>query len=182
MKRIVIKVGGAFLDNLTLAKPLMETISALKHSHQIVLVHGGGNAVEKLLTELGQTSEKLDGLRVTPASQIDYVVGALSGTVNKKLCAMAKQNNLLPTGLSLADGDIAQCQQISTQLGCVGQVSKAGGNLINTLLNNGYFPIISSIGANQDSLQTGGQLLKILLTKHGRTATPIPILQKRTVL
>lgn len=161
MNRIVIKVGGAFLDDLTLAKPLMETISALKKSHQIVLVHGGGNAVEKLLAELGQTSEKLDGLRVTPTSQIDYVVGALAGTVNKKLCALAKQNDLQPTGLSLADGDIAECQQISAQLGCVGRVSKAGGNLINALLNKGYFPIISSIGSNVDSEQIGGQLLNV---------------------
>lgn len=161
MKRIVIKVGGAFLDDLTLAIPLMETISTLNRSFQIVLVHGGGNAVEKLLAELGQTSEKLDGLRVTPASQIDYIVGALSGTVNKKLCALAKQNGLLPTGVSLADGDIAQCQQISNQLGCVGRVLKGGENLINALLNNGYFPIISSIGANEDSVQTGGQLLNV---------------------
>lgn len=161
MKRIVIKVGGAFLDDIALAKPLMETISTLKQSHQVVLVHGGGNAIEKLLSELGQTSEKLEGLRVTPASQIDYVVGALSGTVNKKLCALAKQNGLLPTGLSLTDGDIAECQQISAQLGCVGQVSKAGENLINALLNNGYFPIISSIGSNVDCEQTGGQLLNV---------------------
>lgn len=161
MKQIVIKVGGAFLDDLSLAKPLMETISTLKQSHQIVLVHGGGNAVEKLLSELGQTSEKIHGLRVTPASQIDYVAGVLAGTVNKKLCALAKQNGLLPAGLSLADGDIAECQQISAQLGCVGQVSKAGGNLINALLNNGYFPIISSIGSNVDCEEIGGQLLNI---------------------
>ncbi len=160
-KQIVIKVGGAFLDDLSLAQPLIETLSLLKNSHEVVLVHGGGNAVEKLLTEVGQSSAKLDGLRITPTTQIDYVVGALAGTVNKKLCALAKQNNILATGLSLADGDIAQCHKISEQLGCVGQVSKAGKNLINTLLSNGYFPIISSIGSDAESSLSGGQLLNV---------------------
>ncbi len=156
MNSIVVKVGGAFLDDPKQAQPLLKVLSEVQSSNKVVLVHGGGNAVESLLKQLGQSSEKIDGLRVTPATQIDYVVGALAGTVNKNLCSMAIQSGLNPVGLSLADGKMTTSEQIHPKLGCVGQVLASQSDLLELLLDKHYLPIVSSIGVDAQ-----GNLLNI---------------------
>lgn len=156
MSVVVIKVGGAFLQNVAAALDLLEAIKQLQTTHQVVLVHGGGSAVEQLLKDLGMTSNKLNGLRITPDDQIDYVVGALAGTNNKNLCGLAIQSAITPVGLCLADGGMTQCEQISEQLGCVGKVSANNPLLLQQLLAGGFLPIISSIGADDK-----GKLLNV---------------------
>lgn len=148
MSTMVIKVGGAFLDNSELALSLLKTFSQLRESYSLVVVHGGGNAVEKLLQDLGQTSSKIDGLRVTPAEQIDYVVGALAGTANKQLCGLAIRAGLKPVGLCLADGNMTTSVAISPELGCVGKVVASDPALLTTLMAAEFIPIVSSIGAD----------------------------------
>ena len=75
----VVKVGGSLLASTDNAKPLMSAIKKLQEEVDIVLVHGGGDIAQTLLQQLGYTSEKLDGIRITPPEQLPYVVGALAG-------------------------------------------------------------------------------------------------------
>lgn len=156
MSLLVVKVGGAFLDNASISRAFFKALSLVKTQHQVVLVHGGGSSVERLLEDLQLKSAKIDGLRITPKSQINYVVGALAGTVNKQLCAQAKQSGINTVGLSLFDGNMTQTTKINQQLGCVGLATCADKTLLTTLLDGGYLPIISSIGANQE-----GELLNV---------------------
>ncbi len=156
MRIAVVKVGGAFLDDPEQAKPLLQYLHEQAQEQPVVIVHGGGNAVESLLKELGQSSEKIDGLRVTPEHQIDYVVGALAGTVNKTLCGLAISMGLNPVGLSLADGRMAHSQAISDRLGRVGEVHSGDATLLTLLLSHNFLPVVSSIGADQQ-----GRLLNI---------------------
>lgn len=156
MKTLVIKVGGAFLDSAEKALPLLHTLLTLQQSARVVLVHGGGNAVEKLLHQLGQSSVKINGLRVTPDTQIGYIVGALAGTANKQLCGLAIQTGLNPVGLCLADGKTTISEVVSPALGRVGQVVSGHSALLELLLNAGYLPIVSSIGADEQ-----GDLLNV---------------------
>lgn len=150
MKRLVIKVGGAFLDSPSNADALFAVIKNLQKSFDIVLVHGGGNSVELLLAELGLTSEKIDGLRVTPDDHIGYVVGALAGTANKQLCGLAHRNDVNNVGLSLADGNMTKCRQLDQQLGAVGKIVSKDNKLLCCLLEQHYLPIVSSIGCDID--------------------------------
>ncbi len=156
MKPIVIKVGGAFLEDNQAALNLLQSIKQLQSTHPVVLVHGGGNAVELLLQDLGLSSSKLNGLRVTPEEHIGYVVGALAGTTNKSLCGLAIQQGIVPVGLSLADGSITLSKQVSPELGSVGSVTANNPKLLSQLLDNNFLPIISSIGADEN-----GKLLNI---------------------
>lgn len=156
MKTVVIKVGGAILDDLDLAFSLFTVLKDMQAKHHVVLVHGGGKGVESLLVKLGLKSEKLHGLRVTPPDQIDYVVGALAGSANKKLCALAKKAGLNPVGLSLFDGNSLTCEQISPKLGQVGSAKPKDPAFLKSLLSNGLFAVISSIGADQE-----GNLLNV---------------------
>lgn len=150
MKRLVIKVGGAFLDSPSHAEALFTVIKSLQENYWIVLVHGGGNSVEQLLSQLGLKSEKINGLRVTPEAHIGYVVGALAGTANKQLCALAHRNTVNNVGLSLADGSMTKCLPLDQQLGSVGKVVSKNNKLLLSLLEQHYLPIVSSIGCDND--------------------------------
>jgi acetylglutamate kinase len=150
MKRLVIKVGGAFLDSPSHAEQLFTVIKTLQRNYWVVLVHGGGNSVEQLLKKLGLKSEKINGLRVTPEEHIGYVVGALAGTANKQLCALAHRNMVNNIGLSLADGNMTKCLPLDKQLGAVGKVVSQDNKLLISLLEQHYLPIVSSIGCDNE--------------------------------
>lgn len=148
---LVIKLGGAVLNSPQALANLFEAMSAIK-DQPLVLVHGGGIIVENLLSGLGLSSEKIDGLRVTPAEQIDYVVGALAGTSNKKLSAQALKAGLSAVGLCLGDAGLTQVTQLDPRLGNVGDCQAGNPALLNTLLDAGHLPVISSIGINDGEL------------------------------
>lgn len=63
--------------------------------------------------------KKKNGLRVTPADQIDIITGALAGTANKTLLAWAKKHQIAAVGLFLGDGDSVKVTQLDEELGHV---------------------------------------------------------------
>jgi acetylglutamate kinase len=156
MKSLVIKVGGAFMQGEPEALALLKVISQLQQQYRVVLVHGGGPMVEELLQGLGLHSQKIEGLRVTPEEHIPYVVGALAGTANKQLCALAIKAGLNSVGLCLADGQTTQCKVISEELGAVGTAQAGNSQLLDSVLAAGMLPIVSSIGADEQ-----GNLLNV---------------------
>jgi acetylglutamate kinase len=155
-KTVVIKVGGAFMQSEEAAVELLSVLKQLQETHQFVLVHGGGPMVEELTSALGFTTKKLDGLRVTPKDQLPFIVGALAGTANKQLCALAIKSSLTPVGLSLADGGISHCSKIKPELGAVGHAVAQDDTLLKSLVSQGFLPVVSSIGADEQ-----GNLLNI---------------------
>lgn len=153
---VVIKVGGALLDNPQMAAQLLAEIKTLQNQRPVILVHGGGPLVETLLAAMQLTSTKIDGLRVTPDEQMPFVCGALAGSANKSLCGLAISAGITPVGLSLMDGGMTQCQILNEKYGAVGVPSVGKPTLLNTVLESGFLPVISSIGSNRD-----GRLLNI---------------------
>ena len=139
-----------------LALELLGVIQQLQQQMPVVLVHGGGPMVEELLAQLNMSSNKINGLRVTPAEQMPLIAGALAGTANKQLCGLAIRAGLTPVGLSLADGNMCQGQVLAAELGRVGEVKAGDDTLLRLLTSNNMLPIISSIGADAE-----GQLLNI---------------------
>lgn len=156
MSIIVIKVGGAILDNQAALQRLLSEIRQQQSSHQVVLVHGGGALVDQWLSGLGWVSEKRDGLRVTPAEQMPVVTGALAGAANKTVCALALAQGITAVGLSLMDAGTVTCQPLAACYGAVGIAQPGNAQLVTLLLAQGYLPIISSIGAD-----TQGNLLNV---------------------
>ncbi|RUO38384.1 hypothetical protein CWE13_01710 [Aliidiomarina shirensis] len=153
----VIKVGGALLEDSADERdhsPLKTLLAALAKSQQpFVLVHGGGSAVDSMLHNAGLSSEKINGQRVSAPEHMDIIVGALAGTTNKKLVQAAQGNGFSAVGISLADGPLWHMENVPA-LGMVGQptvngFSSAGKALLHTLINNGFTPVISSIGLTE---------------------------------
>lgn len=155
-KTLVIKVGGALLESADSLIAFFSELKKIREHQKVVVVHGGGALVQKLLTDLSLTSEKKDGLRITPAEHMPYVVGGLAGTANKQMLSSALTVGDKAVGISLADGGDLQCSVSDPDLGRVGQVESGSAELINTLLESGYLPLVSSIGADSQ-----GNLLNV---------------------
>ncbi len=156
MTPIVIKVGGALLEDDTAAAKLLASVKDVLPSRPVVIVHGGGPLVETLMAGLGLASRKIDGLRVTPDEHMPYICGALAGSANKSLCAMAIKANLTPVGLSLLDANLVHCTPMADQYGAVGTPAPGDASVLNTLLEANLVPVISSIGSSEQ-----GRLLNI---------------------
>ena len=153
---VVFKVGGALLDNDLAALSLLNALKTIQQSALVVLVHGGGNSVERLLSQLNIPSEKRNGLRISPPEHMPYVTGALAGTTNKHLCALAYSQQINSIGLTLFDGDSVTCKHTDPELGSVGTPKANNSALLRSLLASGQLPIISSIGCSKN-----GELLNV---------------------
>ncbi|MBN7819612.1 acetylglutamate kinase [Bowmanella yangjiangensis] len=156
MKPLIVKVGGAFIGDAQAAKALLDVLAQLQKSRPVLLVHGGGPIVEEWMVALNLKTVKIDGLRVTSAEQMPYIVGALAGTANKQLVAQAIASGLNPVGLALTDGGMVKCTPMDAKYGAVGSVEPADATLLKLLLSQDYLPVVSSIGADPS-----GQLLNI---------------------
>ncbi|MDX2320042.1 MAG: acetylglutamate kinase [Moritella sp.] len=155
---LVLKLGGALLENETALGQLFSALTAFQAtaSRPLILVHGGGCFVDELLTKMNIVSDKKNGLRITPQSDIGYITGALAGTANKVLMAQGIKLGAKVVGLSLADGGIATVTQSAAGLGAVGECEAGDPALLTALMNGGFLPIISSIG-----IDAQGQLLNV---------------------
>ncbi|SCB87507.1 acetylglutamate kinase [Gilliamella intestini] len=158
MKPLIIKLGGVLLDNKDALSKLFDVISEYKKNFQrsLIIVHGGGTVVDSLMDRLSLPVVRRNGLRVTPADQIDVIVGSLAGSANTTLLSEAKKQQIASVGLCLADGNSVEVKQISEDLGYVGEAKAGDPALINLLINSGYLPIISSIGITQ-----AGQMMNV---------------------
>lgn len=153
---IVIKVGGALLDDAAAMTRLFLSIKEVQTTRPVVVVHGGGPLVETLMASLGLTSTKIDGLRVTPDEHMPYICGALAGSANKQLCAAALASGLTPVGLSLLDGNMVVCEPLADKYGAVGIPSTADSAFLKNVLAQSALPVISSIGSSPQ-----GRLLNV---------------------
>lgn len=143
---VVIKLGGAVLEDPQALSHLLRALRPLAAKRPLVVVHGGGVVVEQTLKAMNMTSEKRDGLRVTPPEQMSVIAGALAGTCNKQLTAIAIAEGYRAVGLCLGDGLSVDCGLLDPALGCVGKPSGRGDSrLLETLLEAGFTPVISSI-------------------------------------
>ncbi len=145
-KPLVIKIGGAILEQKSALNSLLAVIKEIK-DQTIVLVHGGGCVVDEMLSQAGFTTEKKHGLRVTPKEQMPIISGALAGNVNKGIVAQANSLKLNAVGLSLTDGNMVSCKLSGKDLGSVGEPAPQSSALLDALLQAKFLPIIGSIGA-----------------------------------
>lgn len=78
MNPLIIKLGGVLLDSEEALERLFTALVNYRESHQrpLVIVHGGGCVVDELMKQLNLPVKKKNGLRVTPADQIDIITGA----------------------------------------------------------------------------------------------------------
>lgn len=150
---LVVKIGGAAVDEpretMALWRAIADAHAALEGS--LLLVHGGGKAVDRHLDRLGFTTERLDGLRVTPPDQMGEIAAVLAGRVNKTLVGALNATGVKAVGLCLGDGGAILCERHpEPRLGRVGLVSGGDGAFLRVLMKDGFLPVLCSIGLDAD--------------------------------
>jgi acetylglutamate kinase len=156
-RTVVIKYGGAAMkDGYLKAKVIRDVVFMASVGIRPVVVHGGGPEINTWLTKLNIEPQFKDGLRVTDSETMDVVEMVLVGRVNKELVALINQAGGAAVGLCGKDGNLVTARPSAEGMGFVGDVSNVQVDLVSSLVEAGYIPVISSVAAD-----TGGQAYNI---------------------
>ena len=150
-KTLVIKYGGNAMVNDTLKLAVMNDLVTLTLlGVRVVLVHGGGPAINEMLARVGKQSRFVGGLRYTDKETMDIVQQVLAGQVNKDLVALLKGRGV---GLCGMDGHMITCRRkTDVDLGFVGEIEKVNTALIDHLLDDSFIPVIATVGMDRDGV------------------------------
>lgn len=150
-KVVVVKYGGNAMTNDRLKHAVMEDIVMLSTvGIKVVLVHGGGPEINDMLKRVGKESKFVNGLRYTDEETVDIVQMVLAGKVNKDLVSMLESHGGTAIGLCGLDGNLIEAEQLDPDLGLVGEITEVNPQIICNALDNGYIPVISTIGRGKD--------------------------------
>ena len=150
-KILVIKYGGNAMINEELKASVMRDLVLLQLvGIKPVLVHGGGPEISAMLQRVGIESKFINGLRYTDKETVEIVRMVLSGKINKTLVNELEMFGGKAIGLSGIDGHMLGCEKESEALGFVGKIVNVDVTIIKDCLANGYIPVISTIGYDNE--------------------------------
>ncbi|OUO34659.1 acetylglutamate kinase [Olsenella sp. An290] len=150
-RTFVIKYGGSAMEDPELCRQVVADIELLKlMGIRVVLVHGGGKAINAHVRALGLPVTFKDGLRVTDDAMMEAVREVLVGKVSQELVWALNEYGHNAVGISGADGKTLKAAPIDPELGRVGRVRAVDPSLIETILSDGYIPVIASVGCGPD--------------------------------
>ncbi len=157
---IVIKYGGHAMVDEQLKEDFARDVTLLKFiGLNPVVVHGGGPQINTVLEQMGIESKFVKGMRLTDTPTMDVVEMVLGGKVNKAIVAQINQQGGNAVGLSGKDGGLVQANKLHIVYqddeskppeiidpGHVGQVTAVNPEVIHTLTQKGFIPIIAPVG------------------------------------
>jgi acetylglutamate kinase len=150
--KLVVKIGGAALDDKELVNKFAGTVPNLcREGHKLVIVHGGGAALSRTLKKLGCESRFVSGLRVTDSQTRDVAMMVLGGQLNKQLVAAI--GNAGQPAIGICGGDLhiyRATRKKQPDLGYVGEVCAVDCQWIERLWSAGVVPVVASLALGFD--------------------------------
>jgi len=147
---VVVKVGGAAMEERPLAETFAQDISLLRHvGVRPVVVHGGGPQVTAMAGRLGIDTQFVGGHRVTDASTLEVARMVLVGLVNQDLASLLTRHGVKAIGLSGMDGGLLRVRPRGAGLGFVGEVERVDVALLDHLMEAAV-PVVASVGVDAD--------------------------------
>lgn len=152
---IVVKHGGSAMDDDEGNRRIARSLAALvSHGHRVVVVHGGGKAISRWMSQLGMETRFIEGLRYTDALGMQVTEMVLSGLINPNLVAHLNAVGMRAVGLSGKDAGLFRAKRIRSpkgeDLGLVGEVVEVQPAPVIALAELGYLPVISSVSSDVD--------------------------------
>jgi acetylglutamate kinase len=157
----VLKLGGELLEDAAAMRIAAAGIVRLAASGPLVVVHGGGRAIDAELRARGVAPRFVDGLRITDDATLDTVVSVLAGRTNTAFVAAVGAAGGRAVGLTGADGSIGLSRRADplqtvageiADLGLVGEPNGTDASLLTDLLDAGCIPVVASIGVDADGV------------------------------
>lgn len=154
---ILFKYGGHAISDGKGVDPVLSLLAKeINAGKKIVIVHGGGPAINKELEIHGVKSETVDGLRKTTPEVFEVVQRTLCGEVQRKLVNQLIALGVNAVGLTAGDGGLTRAKIMRPELGLVGEVISVNPDFLVAQMNLGIAPVISPI-----SLTTDGQAVNM---------------------
>ena len=157
----MLKLGGELLEDEGAVRQAAAAIVRLAVDGALIVVHGGGRAIDAELRRRGLTPRFADGVRITDEEALDAVIAVLAGGTNTRLVAAINAAGGRAVGLTGADARLGLCSRaapVRTQrgetvdLGLVGEPDAPDTAIVEDLTGAGYVPVIASIGATREGV------------------------------
>lgn len=152
-KIVVIKYGGNAMLNDELKAAVMKDLVLLNTiGVHVVLVHGGGPEINRMLDRVGKESRFVNGLRYTDSETMEIVQMVLTGKLNKDIVGILLQEGGRAVGLSGVDSGLLRARKIEkdgADLGYVGEVTSVHPEVVSSLLEQGFIPVISTVALGE---------------------------------
>jgi acetylglutamate kinase len=146
-KTIVVKYGGNAMINGELKTAVIQDVVLMSCvGIRTVLVHGGGPEIDAMLKKTGKESRFVNGLRYTDSETMEIVQMVLCGKVNKDITGLIQQTGGRALGLCGIDGAMLKARKVTNaDLGLVGEIEEVDSTVLNSTLDSGFIPVVSSV-------------------------------------
>lgn len=152
----VLKIGGRAQNDPMLSRAIRDAWNAAPG--ELCVIHGGGDEVSAMQRALGREAAFIGGRRVTSQGDLELLRMVLSGVVNKRLVSSLVAADVPAVGISGEDGALISAAFIDRPvLGYAGRPVSINKELLLSLLNSGYLPVISPVAFNGET-GVGGAL------------------------
>jgi acetylglutamate kinase len=163
----VVKLSGKVTENADNLASLAEELALLHQvGIRICVIHGGGKQLSELATKLGIEQTIIEGRRVTDDATLEMAKMIFAGKINTDILAALRQRGIEAVGLSGVDGNIVHAERrppkeilnketgerAQVDFGHVGDVVQINSRLLTVLLDHGYLPVVSSLGADDEGM------------------------------
>jgi acetylglutamate kinase len=161
----VVKLSGKATEDLPNLISLAEELALLHQvGIRICVVHGGGKQLTELANRMGIEQTIIEGRRVTDDATLEIAKMVFAGKINTDILAALRNRGVEAVGLSGVDGNIVHAERrppkevlnretgerAQVDFGHVGDVVQINTRLLTILLDQGYLPVISSLGADTE--------------------------------
>ena len=164
-KTFVVKFSGKVTEERDHLISLAEELALL---HQVgirlCVVHGGGKQLTDLASRMGVEQTIVEGRRITDDETLEMAKMIFAGKINTDILAALRHRGIEAVGLSGVDGNIIHAERrppkevvnrttgesAQVDFGHVGDIVEINARLLTVLLDEGYLPVISSLGADAE--------------------------------
>ena len=155
MRPLVLKLGGELIEEADDRHRIARFARDVRAARGLIVVHGGGRAIDAELARRQIAPRKVEGLRITDAPTLDAVVSVLAGSTNTDLVAAFVGEGVPAVGLTGVDAGFSRAARsdrhqvasgATVDLGLVGDPDDVDPDLVELLVLNGYVPVIASLG------------------------------------
>ncbi len=153
-KTVVIKYGGAAMEDATLREEFARDVVLLKYvGLNPIVVHGGGPEISAYMERLGLPVEFVGGLRVSDERTVEVAKMVLMGKVNKEIVLRLNRHGQPAVGLCGDDGSLFRASRRAApdgqDIGFVGRIERVNIGVIEHVASD-YIPVIASVGADRE--------------------------------
>ncbi len=162
-KTFVVKFSGKVTEDRENLASLAEELALMQQvGIRVCVIHGGGKQLTEIAKKLGVVQTVIEGRRVTDDDTLDLAKMIFRGKINTEILAELRHRGIEAVGLSGVDGGVIKAvrrppkevidketgEKSMVDFGHVGDIVDIDVRLIDLLLENGYMPVISSLGAD----------------------------------